>query len=186
MAKQVQQRRRGQPKGAALAPLWGSILLALLLILSLPTVVLMFFGMLPTLVAFIVDRTEQKYAATSVGGLNFSGVFPFLLDLWFGDHSFKGAIHSLTDVYALLLMYASAAFGWMLYSAVPPIVTAFLTVVSQRRVALLRTNQRKLIEEWGEDVAHLAQTTAKGGKGGDGRVEAHELGSQVEDEPRLT
>jgi hypothetical protein len=62
-------------------------------------------------------------------------------------------------------MLSAAAFGWLMFTFIPPVVGAFLTVLSQRRVQNLRNEQRKLIEEWGEAVtrtkeqeeAHAAQ-----------------------------
>ena len=122
-------------------------------IISLSSVILLFFGMLPTFVAMIVDRTRQKYAAFCVGGMNFSGVFPYLLDLWAGEHTVASAMEILTNVFSLLLMYGAAGFGWMIFIAIPPVVGAFLTVMAQRRVSQLRRDQKELIEEWGEDVA---------------------------------
>ena len=109
--------------------------------------------MLPTLVALIVDRTSQKYAVFCVGGMNFSGVFPFLLDLWSGEHTVGSAMEILTDPFSLFLMYGAAGFGWMIFIAVPPTVGAFLTVMAQHRVIQLRRDQEELIEEWGEDIA---------------------------------
>ncbi len=140
----------------SLTPIWMSVIFALLLVVSLPTVMLMFFGMLPSLVAFIIDRTPQKSATFCVAGMNFCGVFGFLLDLWGGDHSVSGTFNMLTDVYVLLIMYSTAGFGWLVFHIVPPLVSSILTVVAQRRVAQLRSTQRHLIEEWGEDVASLA------------------------------
>lgn len=139
---------------ATLTPVWLSVIFALLVIVSLPTVMVLFFGMLPTIVAYIVDRTEEKYSTFCVGGMNFSGVFDYLLDLWGGRHSLSGAVDVLTDVWALLVMYGSASFGWLVFNIVPPLVAAILTVMAQRRVAQLRTMQRQLIEEWGEEVAN--------------------------------
>lgn len=126
-----------------------------LVVVALPTVVLLFFGMLPTVVAYLIDRTPQKYATFCVGGMNFCGVFPYVLDLWNGFHSMANAFNILTDVFALLLMYGTAAFGWALFASIPPVVVSVLTVIAQRRVSTLRTNQRRIIEEWGEDVAKV-------------------------------
>ena len=62
----------------------------------------------------------------------------------------------MSDVFTLLAIYGSAAFGWLMFMAIPPVVATFLTVVSQRRVAQLRTLQREIIDEWGESVAGRA------------------------------
>ena len=39
--------------------------------------------------------------------------------------------------------------------ALPPVITTFLSAMSQRRVAELREKQAKIIEEWGESVTTI-------------------------------
>ncbi|MDP6805968.1 MAG: acyl-CoA synthetase [Rhodospirillales bacterium] len=141
---------------------WTPILLAvtfvLVVVISLPTVILLLFAMMPAIVAFIIDRTPQKYSVYCVGGINFCGVYPFLTDLWTGQHTVAAAVDTLTDVFSLLLIYSAAALGWMIYIAVPPLVGAVLTVMNQRRVTQLKDIQRDLIKEWGDEVAsHLEE-----------------------------
>ena len=46
----------------SLAPLWIGITFVGVVIISLPTVMLIFFGMMPTLVAGIIDRSPQRYS----------------------------------------------------------------------------------------------------------------------------
>jgi hypothetical protein len=145
---------RKEKGGSAWTPLLLSVAFVLLMTVSLPSMVLLFIGMLPTLVAWIVDRNPQKYSTFCVGGMNFCGVFPYLLDLWGGTHSVSNAVGILTNVFTLLVMYGAAAFGWMMFMTVPPVVSGFLTVMQQRRVAQLRAQQKRLIEEWGDAVAH--------------------------------
>ncbi|HEC90246.1 MAG TPA: acyl-CoA synthetase [Alphaproteobacteria bacterium] len=122
-------------------------------IISLPTVLLLFFGMLPSIVAFIVERTKPRYAAICVGAMNFSGVLPYLLDSWGGDHSVTEAMNMLTNVFSLMVMYSASAFGWLVFVAVPPVVVTFLAVINERRIAQLRKRQQEIIAEWGNDVA---------------------------------
>lgn len=110
--------RRVSGANQSYAPLWLSITFVLVVTVSLPSVVMLFFAMLPSVVAFIVDRTPQKHATYCVTGLNFSGVFPYLLDLWAGDHTVDAAIALVTNVFALLTMYGAAAVGWAIFAAV--------------------------------------------------------------------
>ena len=124
-----------------------------MVIMSLPTVMVIVFALLPTFVAFIVDRTPGKNAVFCVGSLNLCGVLPYLFDLWTGDNSMDAAILILTDVFSLVVMYGAAAFGWMIFQSLPPIIATFITVLAQSRISSLRSAQRKLIEEWGSDVA---------------------------------
>ena len=133
--------------------LWLSIGFVALIILSLPSVVIIFFGMLPTIVAFIIDRSKRRYASFCVGGINFCGVFPYLMDLWGHSNTMDMSIRILTDVFSLVIMYGAASFGWMLYITLPPVIAAFLSVIAQHKLSALRASQRQLIEEWGEDVS---------------------------------
>lgn len=119
---------------------------------SLPTIALLLFGMLPTLVAAIVDRSPSRYAWLSVGGTNLAGAAPYLFQLWFGDHSLQHAFTLLTDVFVVLVMYGAASVGWLLFMAAPPVVGTFLMLTSERRVAALRHAQQRIVEEWGEEV----------------------------------
>ena len=130
-----------------------SVVFIVMIIMSLPTVMVIVFALLPTFVAFIVDRTPEKNAVFCVGSLNLCGVLPYLIDLWTGDNSMDGAILILTDVFSLVVMYGAAAFGWMIFQSLPPIVATFITVLAQSRLSSLRSAQRKLIEEWGSVVA---------------------------------
>lgn len=142
--------------------IWFVLGLGTMLFLSAPTVMLVFFGLLPTIVAGIIDRTEGKHATYCVFGMNFSGIFPFLADVWFNNHSIDAAIDIMTDPFDLMVIYGAAGFGWMLYVAVPPVITTFLSVMAQRRVTVLREIQSKLIEEWGEAVATALETAEAG------------------------
>lgn len=146
-------------RGKSLTPLWIVLAVVLLLAISLPSMLIVGVGMLPTAVAFIIDRAQKKNATFCVGGMNFSGVFPSLLDLWTGSHTIDSATDIITDVYALAAMYGASGFGWLLFIAIPPVVAAFLTVMAQHRIAQLRTSQKQIIDEWGDDVAN---TPAKG------------------------
>jgi len=120
----------------------------------MPTLTLLFFGMLPTMVAAMVDRGPHRYAWLTVGGLNFAGVAPYLFEVWKQGHTLDAAFTQLTNVLALLVIFGAASFGWVVYMMMPPVVGAFLQVAAQRRVAVLRANQKKLVEQWGPDVAH--------------------------------
>jgi hypothetical protein len=129
------------------------MVLAALVPFSLPTVVLLFFTMLPTLVAWATEKGPNKYAFLCVGGVNFAGLFPYLFSLWFGVHTLDEAFRMLTDPIMLLVTYGCACIGWLIYAAMPPMVASYLSYTSQRRVGNLKAAQKKLIDEWGDDVA---------------------------------
>ncbi len=126
--------------------------LAALVPFSLPTLLLLFFGMLPTIAAAVGPRRGSRGPWAAVGGLNFAGLSPALVRLWFGHHTFTGALDEIAAITPLLGAYAAAAFGWLLHLSMPPLVGAVVAVTSQKRIAALQALQRKLIEQWGEDV----------------------------------
>jgi len=154
MAKAAPDRKPSKTNWTAL---WLFVLIVGLIWISLPTVLMIVVGMPPTVVAWIIDRSHQKSATYCVAGMNFCGLFPYLMDLWVGVHSMKAASAIVTDVFALLAIYGAAAFGWVIYITIPPVVSTFLTVMAQRRVAQLRTLQRQIIDEWGEGVARAVK-----------------------------
>lgn len=121
--------------------------------ISFSSLILVFFGMLPTLVAYLIDRSHLRSNTFCVGGMNFCGVFPYLLELWFKSHSINGAMVILTDMFSIAVMYFAAAFGWLMFIAIPPVVASVLSVVEQRQVVSLRAQQKKILEEWGKAVA---------------------------------
>lgn len=129
-----------------------SIAVMAALVFSLPTVVLAFLGLLPAMVAFIVDDDPRKSATKCVVATNFAGVWFFLLKLWTGDHSLAEAMAILTDVYSWLLMYSAAALGWLCFLWFPSIAALFMEMTAERRIANLKLKQKKLIEAWGEGV----------------------------------
>ncbi len=140
--------------------LWVSIVVMGLLIFSLPTVIVFVFGMIPSMAAYVVDRTKEKYATFCVASMNFCGVFPYLMNLWFETHTMYAAMNILADVFALAVMLGGAASGWIIYTTVPPVISSFLSVIAQQRVNALRSEQRKLIEEWGQKVAVQAEAAS--------------------------
>ncbi len=154
MARQAVRQAVATPQPGRRAKAgWLFIVFLLLLIFSLPTVLLLLFRMLPAIVAYIVDPSKHKTSTICVGAVNFAGIFPYLLGLWTGIHSIEVALGILTDVFALMVMYSAATAGWMVFVAVPPVVGALLNVMDGHRIAALRARQKRILKEWGKDVA---------------------------------
>lgn len=162
MAKKAQQPAQKQAaQKAGFTPILLALVFVGTLLTSLPTIILATVGMLPTGVAFIIDRTLHKQNTVAVGALNFAGLWPYLWMLWMGDHSISNAMTLLSDVFAWLVIYGAASFGWIIFIMLPPIVVQVLRVLAEKRVETLRENQKKIIEEWGKEVAEV-QVPAKG------------------------
>ncbi len=153
-AKAAAGKKKG---GAGVNKVVVLMIIAAMVPFSLPTVTVLAFTMLPTLAAYFSERGGNRYAWLCVGGLNFAGVIPFLFSLWFGVHTLDEALNMLSDAGVLLWAYGTATFGWLLYKAMPPFVASWLSFSTERRVSSLKAAQRKLVEEWGDEVGKKSQ-----------------------------
>ena len=149
-------------------------------ITALPTVILLAVGMVPTLVAYIVDRNPMKYASRTVGYLNFCGCLPYALRLWTGDHSVDAVIGILVDPFAWFAMYGAAAVGWLIYYFTPPVVAAWMAVNHEIRQQALKSRQAELTNEWGNTVRRAATEAA--GSQAQSNVSAIDQGPAATDE----
>ena len=136
---------------------WILLILTFFLVIASPTMIVLFFGMLPSVVAYIIDRSKGKAATFCVGSINFVGVFPYIITLWTDTNTIDAAMTFVSDIFVMLVMYSAAAFGWLLFLAMPTVVSSFVLVLQQRKVAQLRAEQKELIEEWGPEVAALVE-----------------------------
>ena len=116
--------------------------------------------MLPTFVAYIIDRSYNRSNTICVGAANLCDVFPYLLELWLGQHSMAGAMLILTNLFNIAIMYFAAAFGWVLYIAIPPVIVSVQQVFDQHQVVHLKARQKKLLEEWSKAVAEDVKDSA--------------------------
>jgi hypothetical protein len=118
-----------------------------------PTTVLLLAGLIPTMVAYVIDRDPDKTAPMTVGALNFVGVVAFIISLWKAGHTMGALTKILTDPFAWLVMYGAAGAGWGLYYGIPPAVAAWIALRAESRIADRLEAQRELIAGWGPEVS---------------------------------
>lgn len=148
----------GDTKSMSMGSKLGLLLvLGTLVLFTIPTVVMLCIGMLPTGVAAIVDRSLSRLSWLCVGGLNLAGLIPSLADLWQNANSVDLSLDLITDVWTLALVYGCAAAGWILYVSVPQILATFMALTAGHRVSHLKGQQNKLEEAWGPEVKDGAE-----------------------------
>jgi hypothetical protein len=128
------------------------LMIPLVLVFALPTVILVTLGVLPTIVAAIVDRREEKYAAWCVGGFNVSGVVPYLIQLWAHGDSRMALAGIAGNAYTWLVIYGAAALGWLANYWAPQITMRIRRMRDRNEVVRLRRRQEQILEEWGPEV----------------------------------
>lgn len=119
---------------------------------ALPTVLLLSAGMVPTLVAWIVDRNRDGYTPMAVGMLNLAGLFPSLLGLWTGGHALGTTGRIFSDPYTWLFAFGAAAVGWGLVLGLPKVLETAMTFRNEAEIKRLENRQAALIAEWGPEV----------------------------------
>lgn len=154
-------KTKAKPRGRGSEAVGLVVLSAAVLFLSvaaLPVCVLLVVGMLPSIVAYIVDQTPRRTLTLTVGPMNLAGTAPYCLQLWFGTNTLRGLGLFLNDAWVWLVMYLAAAAGWLLFFGMPVIVHFLLERSIDRRKARLVQIQKKLRAEWGDEVDTAASS----------------------------
>jgi hypothetical protein len=120
--------------------------------LFIPTTVLLFIGMLPTIAASLTDRRGKRTKALTVGAMNFAGCVPFLLELWTSDHSIPHAVKLITDPRTVIVIYCAAGIGYLINWAMGGIVATVMIQQAGMRLKDIRKRQGELVERWGPEV----------------------------------
>lgn len=136
----------------------GILLLAVFLLVPatvfmLPMTVVFCLGMVPTVVAYVADRSPDKTAPVTVGAMNICGVLPFAIEFVDRSQGLDRLGEVLGTPATWLVMYGAAGIGWALYFAIPTLVSNFEVMRGQGRIDSLERKNRRLEEEWGGAVA---------------------------------
>jgi hypothetical protein len=137
------------------------IMVAGTMLLALPSVIVIAVGLVPSVVAYIVDQTPGRYASRCVGALNLAGLAPVLNRLWTGQNDINAALAIITDVYSWLAIYGASAIGWLLFLGLPNIVSTVLSMNANRRINALRDRQKDLVREWGKSIVQMGRPASE-------------------------
>lgn len=130
-------------------------------LMMIPTVIVLAVALVPTGVAFIMERGKGYYGGLTVGAMNLAGTSPYLADLWSQGHTITVALGIITNVFAWMMFYGAALFGWAIYSTTPAAVSAFMTMTAGHRITTMREQQKELVQKWGPDVESVYEPEGK-------------------------
>jgi hypothetical protein len=121
--------------------------------LKIPNVFIFFFlAFMPALSAMLWDKKPGRFASKTVAAFNITGMVPYLIAIGSSGSPDTTAYNSISDVYAWLLIYSFAGFGWGVVYLIPQITLVFLEIRSKYMIAKMKRFQQDLVEEWGEEV----------------------------------
>lgn len=122
-------------------------------VVLLPTSLLLFIGLLPSLIAFLFSTKGRGPRASTVFAMNIAGCVPFVFKLWAGANDFEASVDIVTNAKYLSIIYMSAAFGYMIDWVVTGIVTSYLYQKGILRMKSIKKTQEKMVENWGPKIA---------------------------------
>lgn len=139
------------------------ILGILLSVIILPSAIIVFFGMLPTLVvAFFIDRRRRKSLTVTVGAMNLAGTTPFLIRLWDHGHKPDEAFSIIGQPFTIVTIYMAASVGYLINWAVTGLVTSLKAENGKGRLKQIEKQKKELERRWGREVTGKLQLNSYG------------------------
>ena len=139
----------------------NKILLPVMLICCFAAVVILQLGfifimlaMVPTLVAYFVDNHPGLPLFKTVGACNIATLLPVIepmLDAIVHSEAIK-PVELMSNPMNWLIVYGGAALGWALVFLCKIIGSFIMTIIYEYRIVSLERTQKKLIEEWGQNI----------------------------------
>jgi hypothetical protein len=132
---------------------WVVVIPVLLIaLIFLPSAVVVGVGMIPTLVARVVDTSPGKRLSITVGGFNLIGSLYFLHLIWAAGQGMEDIRPTLGDSFGWLCALLGAGVGWVVFGFMPAIVGKIAQTQTALRLRTVIKDQDRLVEEWGEAV----------------------------------
>lgn len=124
----------------------------LIALVFLPSSAVITAGMIPTLVARLVDTSAGRRLSITVGALNLVGCLYFLHRIWSMGHSVNDIPTVLGDTFGWLSALLGAGAGWVIFGFMPALIAKIAETQTTIRLNRVTQDQGQLIEEWGEAV----------------------------------
>jgi hypothetical protein len=141
---------KSSKKGKKTILLCGMLLTAVAI---LPTTVIIFIGMLPTIVVRLADRTAEKSRVLTIGFMNFAGCFPIWFQMLQAGHKFDIALTYIANPFNIVIMYGAALVGYIIEWGLSGLVAGIMVQRGHKRLEDIKKAQGEIIERWGREVS---------------------------------
>jgi len=112
-------------------------------------------GMLPAILAIIVDKGAGRFGSQTISACNFIGILPFLFDIGVNYEKSIAATEAMKDPYTWMIIYGFAIIGLMLIYVLPNITAIIFTIKAESKLKRLTQEQEKIANEWGDQVRNF-------------------------------
>ena len=138
-------KKRGLIQRLGISPV-AFLLSIIISVVFLPTFILLMGGMMPSMMAYVLDDTKKKSKAKAVSYLNLSGCFIVGMEFWTGDNSVDAALEVFFQPVNWVIMYGMAMFGWVLIRSLDPFIMSYLRLNYQMQQHNLRKRRKFLLK----------------------------------------
>lgn len=116
------------------------------------TFLFLIIALLPSVVAYLVDRSERRMAFQSVLACNLAGTMPFLSGMLKQGNSQAVVQTAMADMTTWFIIYSAAAIGWCMLWLWPHVAYFWLNMLAMKEIFRLELAQKKLLDEWGPEL----------------------------------
>lgn len=167
MAKEKKKKKQKKVKKKGKMSFQSVISLTFLAVVALifsASSVLLFFGMMPTICAFMADRTVKKSQAMTVAAMNLAGCSPFLLKLWLSPYAndLDVAFDIIKDAKHITIIYGMAMCGYAISFAVSGVVSTFLFERGKKKMKRIEAQKKAIQDRWGIEVTGTVEMDEHG------------------------
>jgi hypothetical protein len=127
-----------------------------MIVIAPPTFLLILFGLAPTWVAFVTDRSHGRARAFAIGTFNLAGTVPFFVQIWRSEHQMDVALKLLSEPMSWLIMYGAASIALVLVWIGPSISSLVMEYRDSSRAKRLGRRQTELLNNWGAETKESA------------------------------
>ncbi len=129
------------------------LIMALLGAVMFSAVMIIFvIGMIPTLVAGVVDKTHGRVRCLTVGAMNFAGCAPFMIEVFNKGNDVSVALAYIAQPRTIVVIYFAAAMGYLIDWAMTGIVSSIMVQRARAKLKNMEKQKKDLIERWGPEV----------------------------------
>ncbi len=145
---------------------WQNTMLLVIFLVAavvfVPTTALLFVGMMPTVVARLTDRSNERTKVLSVGFMNFAGCFPYWMQLVQDGHTLEISLGILSQPATIVVMYAAAGCGYLIEWMMTGVVANIMVQKGRKRLTDIKSIQDDLVKRWGPEVTGDLPLDAQG------------------------
>lgn len=174
MAKKESKKAKTNKINLSIRFIIIAFLLVIISFLFWESASLLLIGMLPTAVAWMIDRSKQKSKTLTVGAMNFAGCFPYLMGVWTAFDPAVVSARYLGDPLTIIMIYGAAFVGYVINYVS---VAAFSSYAAQRakdKISKIDKEKKALEKRWGKKVNGQTPLDSKGFPTRKGVVEEEE------------